>query len=51
MHPTKPTSEELERFLLEHGSDVDEGKCYEHVEQVKEIIEGEYKTIPKKNNL
>jgi len=38
-HPTQPTDEELEKFLLEKGNDVDEDEqiSYENVDDCVEI--------------
>lgn len=36
-HPKKPTSKELKKFLVENGSDVDDGYCYENVDMCVEI--------------
>jgi len=36
-HPTKPTKEELKKFLIEQGSDVDEGQSYEYVDDCVQI--------------
>ena len=36
-HPEMPTQEELEKFLIENGSDVDDGYCYESVDMCVEI--------------
>ena len=44
-HPTEPTSDELQRFLEEHGSDVDDGTVYESVDDIKEIKN--FQKIPK----
>jgi hypothetical protein len=34
---TKPTDKQLDKFLMEHGNDVDEDTIYENVEHLKEI--------------
>jgi hypothetical protein len=36
-HPEKPTQEELEKFLVEQGSDVEDGYSYENVDMCVEI--------------
>jgi hypothetical protein len=38
-HPNEPTSEELKKFLLENGSDVYDGECYEEVDMCVEITD------------
>lgn len=44
-HPTEPTRDELKRFLREHGSDFDDERTYEHIEDVEEIKD--FQRIPK----
>lgn len=36
-HPEKPTREELQKFLVEQGSDVEDGYSYENVDECVEI--------------
>lgn len=36
-HPQMPTSEELQKFLVEQGSDYDDEGTYEYVEKCVEI--------------
>jgi hypothetical protein len=36
-HPTEPTGDELERFLMAYGSDKDEDQTYEEVQDIQEI--------------
>jgi len=36
-HPNKPTSEELNKFLMEQGCDNDEEQTYEYVETLIEL--------------
>lgn len=36
-HPKEPTREELKKFLLENGSDVYDGECYEDIDMCVEI--------------
>ena len=36
-HPEKPTQEELQKFLVENGSDVEDGYSYENVDMCVEI--------------
>lgn len=44
-HASQPTSEEIERFLLENGSDVEDGECYEYQEMLIEIDADKFKSI------
>lgn len=46
-HKKEPTGEELERFLQENASDIDDDKLYESVDNIEEIPK-EFLTIPKK---
>ena len=36
-HPEMPTREELKKFLLEQGNDIDDGVSYENVDECIEI--------------
>jgi hypothetical protein len=36
-HPEKPTKDEIEKFLLENGNDIEDGYCYEGVDMCVEI--------------
>jgi len=36
-HPEKPTREELQKFLVEQGNDVEDGYSYENVDECVEI--------------
>lgn len=36
-HPQMPTDDEIEKFLLENGCDVDDEQCYENVNLLEEI--------------
>jgi len=48
-HPKQPNQKELKKFLLEHGTDIDEdGKLWEHVDEITEIGDEDFLTIPKK---
>lgn len=52
-HPTKPTDEELELFLIEHANDKDEEEdgemvVYEYPESITEIKPKKFLTIPTK---
>lgn len=42
-HPEKPTQEELQKFLVENGNDVEDGYSYENVDMCVEIKD--FKTI------
>jgi hypothetical protein len=45
-HPQKPTSEELVRFLNKCGSDIYEGESCESVDDVFEMMDDKFLTIP-----
>lgn len=36
-HPEKPTQQELQKFLVEQGNDVEDGESYENIEKCVEI--------------
>lgn len=38
-HPEMPTTEEINTFLVEHGSDVEDGESFEEVITLQEITE------------
>lgn len=44
-HPQKPTNEEMDKWLIENGSDVFDGISYENVEKIVEIEENKFKTL------
>jgi len=48
-HPKKPTNKELERFLKEYAYDKDTEQVYESVDDIEEIKEEEFLTIPSKD--
>jgi len=46
-HPKKPNQKELNKFLKEHATDIDEnGKLWEYVNEIKEIVDEDFLTIP-----
>ena len=42
-HPQMPTTEELQKFLVENGNDVEDGESYENVDMCVEIKD--FKTL------
>lgn len=42
-HPQMPTTEELQKFLVENGNDVEDGESYENIDKCVEIKD--FKTL------
>lgn len=36
-HPEKPTQQELQKFLVENGNDVEDGESYENIDKCVEV--------------
>lgn len=41
----EPTYKELEQFLMKHGTDFDEERTYENVQEIEEITEDKFKPL------
>jgi predicted RND superfamily exporter protein len=38
-HPKKPTHKQINEWLKENGTDIDEERCYEEIDEIEEITE------------
>lgn len=46
-HTKEPTTKQLHKFLKKHASDKDDDGMYENIQDIEEIVESDFLTIPK----